>query len=58
MKNSINSAALLLMVCMCISLTSCELAGDIFKAGMGIGIFIVIAIVVGIVALIAKAGGK
>lgn len=58
MKNSINFAALLLMVCMCIGLTSCELAGDIFKAGMGVGIFIVVAIIVGIVALIAKAGGK
>lgn len=58
MKNSINFAALILMVCMSIGLTSCELAGDIFKAGMGVGIFIVVAIIVGIVALIAKAGGK
>jgi hypothetical protein len=36
-------------------LTGCELVGDIFKAGMGFGIFIVIAVVVLIVWLISRA---
>jgi len=35
-------------------LTGCELAGDIFKVGMGVGIFIVIAVVVLIIWLISK----
>jgi len=34
--------------------TGCELAGDIFKAGMGVGIFVVIAVVVLIIWLISK----
>ncbi len=37
---------------------SCEAIGSIFKAGMGFGIFIVIAIVVIIVYVIAKIGKK
>jgi len=57
MKKNI-SAALILLVAMSVTLTSCELVGDIFKAGMGFGIFIVIAIIVGIVALIARVGRK
>lgn len=56
MKNSAFAVAFL--VAMSMALTSCELAGDIFKAGMGVGIFIVIAVIVGIIALIAKLGGK
>lgn len=58
MRKPTNFAALLFFICMSIGLTSCELAGDIFKAGMGVGIFIVVAIIVGIIALISKAGGK
>ncbi|RDI14502.1 hypothetical protein [Flavobacterium sp. AG291] len=35
-------------------LTSCELVGDIFQAGMGVGIFIVIAVIVLIVWVISR----
>lgn len=35
-------------------LTSCELVGDIFQAGMAVGIFVVIAIVVIIVWIINR----
>lgn len=35
-------------------LTSCEAIGDIFKAGMGVGIFLVIAVVVLVIWLISK----
>ncbi|MBX2905977.1 MAG: hypothetical protein KF744_08070 [Taibaiella sp.] len=57
MKTSFTVAALLL-VFLSVTLTSCELAAGIFKAGMGVGIFIVVAIIVGIIALIAKVGGR
>lgn len=36
------------------TLTGCELIGDIFKAGMGFGIFLVILVVVLIIWVIAK----
>ena len=36
--------------------SGCAVVGDIFKAGMGVGIFIVIAVVALIVFLISKAG--
>ncbi|MCW4468015.1 hypothetical protein OGH69_03480 [Flavobacterium sp. MFBS3-15] len=36
------------------TLTSCEVIGDIFQAGMAVGIFIVIAVVVLIIWLISK----
>ena len=39
-------------------ISSCEIIGGIFKAGMGFGIFIVVAIIVVIVFLIMKAGKK
>lgn len=35
-------------------LTGCELAGDIFEAGVGVGIFLVIAVVAIIIWLISK----
>jgi hypothetical protein len=35
-------------------LTGCEAIGDIFKAGMGVGIFLVIAVVVLIIWLLSK----
>jgi len=57
MKPSITIAAILLVL-MSVTLTSCQLATGIFKAGMGVGIFIVVAIIVGIIALIAKMGGR
>ncbi len=39
-------------------LTSCEAIGGIFKAGMGFGIFVVIAVVVLIVGVVMKIGKK
>lgn len=43
MKNIISRIAVLSIVLF--SFTSCEIVGGIFKAGVGFGIFIVIAIV-------------
>ena len=37
-----------------LTMNSCEVIGDIFKAGMGVGVFIVIAIVAVILFLISK----
>jgi uncharacterized membrane protein YadS len=38
--------------------TSCSAIEGIFKAGMGVGIFIVVAVIVLIVFIISKLGGK
>ena len=38
--------------------TSCELAGDIFQAGMGFGIFLVVAVVILIFWLVMRARKK
>ncbi|MFH6935072.1 hypothetical protein [Flavobacterium sp. YO64] len=40
------------------SFTSCEIIGDIFKAGMGFGIFIVIFIIAIIIFIFAKLFGN
>ena len=34
--------------------TSCEIIGDIFQAGMGVGIFLVVAVIVLIIFVISK----
>jgi hypothetical protein len=49
---------LLMVFVILFSFTSCELVGDIFKAGMGFGIFIVIFIVAIIIWIFAKMFGK
>ena len=41
-----------------VSLTSCELVGDIFKAGVWVGILAVVAVIVLIVYLVSKLSGK
>jgi len=41
-----------------VSLSSCELVGDIFKAGVWVGILVVVAVVGLIIYLISKASGK
>ena len=41
-----------------VTLTSCDLVEGIFKAGMGVGIFIVIAVIAVIVFVISKLGGS
>lgn len=37
-----------------IALSGCELAGDIFQAGMAVGLFLVIAVVALVIFLISK----
>ncbi|HTM66674.1 MAG TPA: hypothetical protein VL093_10160 [Flavipsychrobacter sp.] len=51
-KISVVSLAAMLMVVL--SLSSCELVGDIFKAGMWVGIIVVVAIIALIIFLIRK----
>lgn len=41
-----------------LAFTSCEVVEGIFKAGMGVGIFIVIAVIAVIIWIISKVGGK
>lgn len=54
-----NITRLLMVFVILFSFTSCEVIGDIFKAGMGFGIFIVIFIVAIIIFILAKVfGGK
>ncbi|HMI07406.1 MAG TPA: hypothetical protein VK528_07665 [Flavobacterium sp.] len=48
------SVLLLLML----SVTSCDVIEGIFKAGMGVGIFIVIAVIAIVIFIISKLGGK
>lgn len=56
MNNKILKPLLLLFILF--TATSCELVGGIFKAGMGVGIFIVIAIVAVIIFIISKFTGS
>jgi len=52
MKNyTLRIAALLLIM---LSVTSCEVVGDIFQAGIGVGIFLVILVIAIIVWVISK----
>jgi hypothetical protein len=53
MKNyTLRTAALVLVL---FSFTSCEIIGDIFKTGMGVGIFLVILVIAIIVWVVSKA---
>ncbi|GEP52449.1 hypothetical protein FNO01nite_31210 [Flavobacterium noncentrifugens] len=56
MNNKILKPLLLLFILF--TATSCELVEGIFKAGMGVGIFIVIAIVAVIIFIISKFTGS
>jgi len=56
MQNTIKRVLLLLIVMFTFS--SCEIIGDNFKAGMSVGIFLVIAVIVFIIFIISKIGGK
>lgn len=49
---------LLMVFVILFSFTSCEVIGDIFKAGMGFGIFIVIFIIAILIFILAKVFGK
>jgi hypothetical protein len=55
MQNNFTRTLLLLLVLM--TVTSCEIIGDIFQAGMGVGIFLVIVVIAVIVLIISKLGG-
>ncbi len=57
MKNS-NFLAALTLVVFSSMLSSCEIIGDIFKAGMGFGIFLVIAVVALVIWLVMRMGKK
>ncbi|MDG2432471.1 hypothetical protein [Flavobacterium sp.] len=56
MKNQITRILMLFVVLF--SFTSCELIGGIFKAGMGVGIFIVVAVLAIILFIASKLFGK
>ena len=49
---------ILILLVVLFSFTSCELIGNIFKAGMGFGIFIIIVVVAVIALIIRKLGGN
>lgn len=46
------------LLCITMLLSSCEAIGDIFKAGMGVGIFLVVAVVGIIIFFVMRAGKK
>ena len=52
--------SLLFVFALLVTFSSCQLIGDIFKTGVGVGVFAVILVIVVIVAIIGKAfgGGK
>lgn len=52
MKNTLYTTLLLLTT---LSLSSCELVGDIFQAGVWVGVLIVVGIIALVVFLISKA---
>ena len=56
MKTQITRFLILFVVLF--SFTSCELIGGIFKAGMGVGIFIVVAVLAIILFIGSKLFGK
>jgi hypothetical protein len=53
-----NSHYVLLFAMISVSLTSCELVGDIFKAGVWVGVLVVAAVIALIIFLISKLSGK
>jgi len=53
-----NSLYVLLFVMVSASLTSCQVVGDIFKAGVWVGILAVAAVIGLIIFLISKLSGK
>ena len=54
MKNLVYPLLLFVMV----SLSSCELVGDIFKAGVWVGVLVVVGIIALIIFLISKLSGR
>ena len=42
---------------MLLSLGSCQIIGDIFKTGVGVGVFLVVAVIAVVIFVIAKIAG-
>jgi hypothetical protein len=62
-KTSINfqvtkTFAVLALIMISILTSSCEFIGGVFKAGVGVGVFIVVLIIGVIIALVMRAGKK
>ncbi|WP_291083621.1 MULTISPECIES: hypothetical protein [unclassified Flavobacterium] len=49
---------MLVLITILITFTNCELVEGIFKAGVGVGIFIVIAVIAAIIYVISRFGKK
>ena len=47
-----------LMLTICMSLSSCRIIGDIFKAGVWVGVLLVVGIIGLIIFLISRIGGR
>jgi len=47
-----------LVALMLLTLSSCQVIGDIFKTGVGVGVFLVVAVIGIIIFVIAKIGGS
>jgi hypothetical protein len=47
----------ILLIAMSVCMTSCQAIGDIFKAGMGFGIFLVVAVIALVIFVVAKIFG-
>lgn len=47
---------LILLLATALALGGCQIAGDIFKAGVWVGILIVVAIIGGIIWLVSRSG--
>ncbi len=57
MKSAQTPALVLAVACCAMTLNGCRVIGDIFKAGVGVGIFVVVvvlALVGGVVAMVTK----
>jgi hypothetical protein len=55
---NVRISSLLIIVLIALSVSSCEAIAGIFKAGMGFGIFLVIAVIAGILFLVFRSGKK
>lgn len=55
---TVRLSSLLILILTALSVSSCEAIAGIFKAGMGFGIFLVIAVIAGILFLVFRSGKK
>ena len=56
--NNLGITAVLTLIITSLVINSCSAIGEIFKAGMGFGIFIVVAIIVVVIILAMKFGNR